>query len=306
VPDKNGNDTDIVVGFPAVKDYIDSTEAYYGAVVGRYANRIAKGKFSLDKEYILAVNNPPNHLHGGIKGFHAVVWDVVTYTDNSIRMQYLSADGEEGYPGNLTVFLEYFLNENDEMKVSFTAFTDKKTIVSLVHHAFFNLNGQGSGTILDHELTINADHYTPIDNTSIPFGNIEPVAETEFDFRKSMKIGARINLPTEQLTNGSGYDHNFVLNDPGSLEDPAAEVAGDKSGIKMKVFTTEPGMQLYSGSFMKGENILKGGYPDKKREAFCLETQHFPDSPNQPNFPSVVLNPGDNYESVTIFRFERE
>jgi len=301
VPGKNGNVTDVIVGFDSLDGYLNSTEAYYGAVVGRYANRIAAGKFYLDgNSYTLAINNPPNHLHGGIKAFHAVVWDVVQVTDNRIELKYISPDGEEGYPGKLEITMDYNLTDENEMRISFSAFTDKATVISLAHHAYFNLNG--NGTILEHNLKINADHYTPIDNTSIPLGFLEKVEGTAFDFRDGMKIGSRIHEPAEQLTNGNGYDHNFVLNTH-SLDELAAEATGDISGIKMGVFTTEPGMQLYTGNFMKRDNILKNNNTDGRHEAFCLETQHFPDSPNQPDFPSVILRPGEMYSSCTGFLF---
>jgi aldose 1-epimerase len=304
VPAKNGDRRDVVLGFDAIEGYIRSTEAYYGATVGRYANRIARGHFTLNgTEYQLAINNPPNHLHGGVKAFHAVIWDVVHVKENNIRLRYLSTDGEENYPGNLEVFVEYTLTEENEMRVDFTGNTDKATIVNLTQHAYFNLNGQGSGTVLQHLLTIHADHFTPIDKTSIPLGTTAPVAGTPFDFRLPGKIGDRINEPDEQITNGSGYDHNFVLNRWDGSMQLAAVAAGDESGIKMEVFTTEPGIQLYTGNFMNDENVLKSGYTDGRREAFCLETQHFPDSPNHPNFPSAVLHPGETYRTATVFRF---
>jgi aldose 1-epimerase len=304
IPGTDGSLRDVVVGFDSVDGYIHSTEGYYGAVVGRYANRIAKGKFTLDgKEYTLAINNPPNHLHGGIKAFHAVVWDVVSADDHQIHLRYFSRDGEEGYPGNVEANVIYTLTDHDEMEVDFTATTDSRTVLSLAHHAYFNLNGQGSSTILEHVLSINADHYTPIDDKSIPYGTLEPVGNSPFDFRSAERIGARINDDDEQLKHGSGYDHNFALNDAGAGIRLAASVLGDKSGIRMEVFTDEPGVQLYTGNFMNNKNKLKGGFTDGNREAFCLETQHFPDSPNHPQFPSTVLDPGNEYQSSTIFRF---
>ena len=304
VPDLNKNTTDVVIGFDSIVGYLSSTEAYYGATVGRYANRIAKGHFFLDShEYNLATNNAPNHLHGGVRGFHAVVWDVIAQTDNSVTLEYKSPDGEEGFPGSLDVKVTYLLNDEDEMEIVFEATTDKPTVVNLTNHAYFNLNGQGSGTILDHKLQINANAYTPIDITSIPTGILEPVEGTAFDFREEVRIGERINEPSEQLTNGTGYDHNFVLDKTGDSFLLAAVATGDLSGIRMEVFTTEPGLQLYTGNFMNNENVLKGGCTDGKREAFCLETQHFPDSPNQSEFPSVVLRPGEKYITKTAFRF---
>lgn len=304
IPVQGGHIKDVVIGFDSIQGYLNSTEAYYGATVGRYANRIAKGKFTLEgKEYTLATNNPPNHLHGGLRGFHDVVWQVENQTTNSLTLSYISQDGEEGYPGRLTVKVVYHLTEDNEMQLTFEATTDKATVVNLTNHAYFNLNGQGSGTILDHKLQINADAYTPIDSTSIPTGVIESVEGTAFDFKEEMRIGERINEPTEQLTNGTGYDHNFVLNKSDNDYLLAAVATGDESGIRMEVFTTEPGIQLYTGNFMNNENVLKGGLTDGRREGFCLETQHFPDSPNQPNFPSVVLRAGEVYRTKTGFRF---
>lgn len=304
-PDKSGNLVDIVVGFDTVGGFKNSPDAYYGATVGRYANRIANGKFLLDGvEYVLAVNNGPNHLHGGIKGFHDVVWDAELLDETSLLLTYKSADGEEGYPGNLDVELVYQLTNENELKLSFKAVTDRTTIVNLTNHAYFNLNGQGSGTIENHLLQINADHYTPIDETSIPYGVLEPVAGTPFDFRKPVAIGTKINEDHVQLQNGGGYDHNFVLNKTsGEKLGFAAGALGDQTGIYMEVFTQEPGMQLYTGNFMKGQNKIKGGFTDEKRTAFCLETQHFPDSPNRPAFPSTILQPEDVYQTETVFRF---
>lgn len=305
VPVEDNKMIDVVLGFDSLDGYLRSTEAYYGATVGRYANRIALGRFSLDaQEYSLAINNPPNHLHGGIRGFHAEVWEVKNRSENSVTFEYISKDGEEGYPGKLSVTVTYLLSDNDEMEIRFEADTDKPTVLNLTNHAYFNLNGQGSGTILDHTLQINANAYTPIDETSIPTGVLEPVDGTPFDFREGMRIGERINEPDKQLTNGSGYDHNFVLNRTDNAYLLAAAATGDQSNIRMEVFTTEPGLQLYTGNFMNNENVLKGGQTDGKREAFCLETQHFPDSPNQPSFPSVVLRPGEKYFTKTGFRFQ--
>lgn len=305
VPDKNGALADVVVGFDSVDGFKHSSEAYYGATVGRYANRIAKGKFLLDgTEYILATNNGPNHLHGGIKGFHDVVWDAEMLGDSGLLLTYRSIDGEEGYPGNLDVELVFQLTDENELRLSFKAATDHTTIINLTNHAYFNLNGQGSGTIENHLLQLNADYYTPIDETSIPSGILEPVADSPFDFRKPVAIGARINEDHIQLKNGQGYDHNFVLNKTsGESLSFAAGALGEQTGIYMEVLTKEPGIQLYTGNFMKGENKIKGGYADEWRNAFCLETQHFPDSPNKPSFPSTVLQPEDIYQTETVFRF---
>ena len=302
VPDKEGKMRDVVVGFKTVKDYVNSTEPYFGATIGRYGNRIAKGKFLLDgKQYSLYTNNGPNTLHGGKKGFQAVVWDAKQPDDSTLELKYLSKDGEENFPGNLTIKLSYQLTNNNELKLNYEASTDKKTIVNLTNHAFFNLNGEGSGTINNHILQINADKYTPVDSTLIPTGKIEPVAGTLFDFTKPVKIGARVNDKNEQLNNGKGYDHNFVLRGRGMKQ--AATVIGDQSGIVMEVFTEEPGLQFYGGNFMQSKNTFKGGTKDDFRTAFCLETQHFPDSPNQPMFPSTVLNPGQVYKTRSTYKF---
>lgn len=302
--DKEGNKTDVVVGLTSVEDYKNAEEPYYGATVGRYANRIAQGRFTLDgKEYKLATNQPPSHLHGGNEGFQYKVWDVVQVDNSSITFRYLSPDGEEGYPGNLEVTVVYSLTEANEVKVDFSANTDKATVVNLTNHAYFNLNGQGSGPITGHFLRINADRYTPMDENSIPFGRLDAVAGTPFDFTKATPIGERIDADNEQLKNGGGYDHNFVLNKEGAEMSLAAIAVGERSGIQMEVLTTEPGVQLYTGNFMAGKHTLKGGYKDEKRHAFCLETQHFPDSPNQPQFPTTVLQPGETFTSHSIFRF---
>jgi len=305
IRDKNGNFRDVVLGFDSLQGYLQSTEAYYGATVGRYANRIAHGKFSLgDKEYSLACNNGPHHLHGGIKGFHDVVWEVTQLEEQSISFRYRSQNMEEGFPGTLTAEVKYLLTDEDAIEASFSATTDQETIVNLTNHAYFNLNGEGSGTIENHTLVLNADHYTPIDHTSIPLGNIAPVLHTAFDFTAEKTIGSDINAPEEQIKNGGGYDHNFVLNKVGDELSIAAIAIGDESGIRMQVHTTEPGIQLYTGNFMKADNVLKSGAHDGKREGFCLETQHYPDSPNQPSFPSVVLKPGEVYKSFTSFGFD--
>lgn len=303
VLDKEGRQTDIVVGFDSLEGYLGAEERYYGAIVGRYANRIARGKFALEgKEYKLATNNAPNHLHGGKKGYQDVVWTVVEATPQSLTLKYFSPDGEEGYPGNMDITVRYSLS-GDDLVLDFDATTDKATVFNITNHAYFNLNGQGSGTILDHQLMINADHYTPIDETSIPLGEIAPVEGTPFDFRTPTAIGSRIDEEDRQLKNGTGYDHNFVLNSKGDHQLLlAARAVGDKSGIVLEVLTTEPGIQLYTGNFMKAHHSIKYGYRDQKREAFCLETQHFPDSPNQPEFPSTVLEPGERFNSQTIFR----
>jgi len=305
VPGKDGSKTDVVVGFGSVKQYQDSTDAFFGGLIGRYGNRIGKAKFSLDdKEYKLFANNGPNTLHGGKKGFSSSVWDAKQVNDSTVELTYLSKDMEEGFPGNLNVKVTYAL-ANDELKIDYEATTDKKTVCNLTNHAYFNLNGEGSGTINNHLVQINADKYTPVDATLIPTGKNEPVAGTPFDFTKPTTIGARVNDTTNaQLKNGKGYDHNFVLNaNTGSGLNHAATVVGDKSGIVMDVLTQEPGLQFYGGNFMASKNTFKSGAKDDFRTAFCMETQHFPDSPNQPSFPSTTLNPGQTYKTSTVYKF---
>lgn len=305
VPDANNQLVDVVIGFDSVQQFKASTEPYFGATIGRYGNRIAKGKFTLDgKTYSLFTNNGPNTLHGGKKGFQDVVWDAKQLGDSSLVLTYVSKDMEEGYPGNLSVTVTYTLTDSNELKFDYEATTDKKTVVNLTNHAFYNLNGQGSGTINNHQLMINADLYTPVDSTLIPFGKNEPVVNTAFDFRKLTAIGARVDADEVQLKNGKGYDHNFVLNKhTGTGLNHAATVVADKTGIVMDVFTQEPGLQFYGGNFMQAKNTIKGGGKDDFRTAFCLETQHFPDSPNQPTFPSTVLEPGKLYKTSSVYKF---
>lgn len=305
VPDSANNLVDVVTGFDSVQQYATSTEPYFGATIGRYGNRIAKGKFKLDgKDYTLFTNNGINTLHGGKKGFQSVVWDAKQTGDSVLELTYLSKDMEEGYPGNLNVKVIYTLTDANELKIDYAATTDKKTVVNLTNHAFFNLNGQGSGTINNHVLMINADKYTPVDSTLIPLGKNEPVANTPFDFRIPATIGSRVDADDVQLKNGKGYDHNYVLNTntkPGLTH--AATVTADKTSIVMDVYTQEPGLQFYCGNFMQSKNIMKGGVKDDFRTAFCLETQHFPDSPNQPSFPSTVLEPGKVYATSSMYKF---
>jgi len=305
IPDNEGKLTDVVVGFNSVKAYEKSTEPYFGATIGRYGNRIAKGKFSLDgKQYTLFTNNGQNTLHGGKKGYQYVVWDAKQPNDHTLEFQYLSKDMEEGFPGNLAVKVTYTLTEENELKMDYVATTDKRTVVNLTNHAFFNLNGEGSGEILGHQLQIYADGYTPVDSTLIPTGKIEKVAGTPFDFSKPTTIGARINNKNEQLKYGKGYDHNYVLNQTKAMGMfHAATVKGDKSGIVMDIYTTEPGLQFYSGNAMQGKNTFKGGTRDDFRTAIAVETQHFPDSPNQESFPSTVLNPGQTYKTSSVYKF---
>lgn len=307
VPDSAGKMVDVVTGFSGVETYKKSTEPYYGAIIGRYGNRIAKGKFTIDgKEYSLLKNDGPNALHGGKRGFHDVVWDAKQTDAHTIVFTYVSKDMEEGYPGNLTATVTYSLTDQNELKIDYEAVTDKKTVLNLTNHAFFNLNGEGSGTILNHLVQINADRYTPVDTTLIPTGVLAPVKGTPFDFTTATTIAERIGENDAQLKNGKGYDHNFVLNEPTDKSiklKPAAKVWGDKTGIIMEVFTEEPGLQFYSGNFMKGVCTFKGGAKDDFRTAFCMETQHFPDAPNQPAFASTLLLPGAKYKTSSVYRF---
>src|SRR6201996_4371692 len=304
VPDSAGKMIDVSVGLGSVDGYEKSTEPYYGATIGRYGNRIAKGHFTLDgKQYTLATNNPPNTLHGGKKGNQGVVWDAKKLNDQTLELTYLSKDMEEGFPGNLHVKVTYTLTDDNAIKMDYEATTDKKTVVNLTNHAYFNLNGEGSGTILDHVVQFNADNYTPVDSTLIPTGKIEPVKGTPFDFTKPETIGARINDNNQQLKNGKGYDHNFVLNKH-DMSQPIATVKGDKTGIVMEIYTEEPGLQFYSGNFMQAKNLMKYGEKDDYRTAFAMETQHYPDSPNQPQFPSTVLKPGQVYKTQSIYKFK--
>ena len=306
-PDRNGKFEDVVLGYDNLDDYIKETP-YFGCIAGRYANRIAKGKFTLNgEEYNLAVNNGPNHLHGGIKGFDKVVWTAKpfkTATEAGVELIYVSKDGEEGYPGNLTSMVTYTLTDNNELMVNYYAYTDKATVINLTHHGYFNLEGQGKGDILDHEMMINADHFTPVDETLITTGELRPVKGTPFDFTEPTAIGARIEADNEQLKYGKGYDHNWVLNrkDDKSLS-LAARVYEPDSGRVMEVLTTEPGVQFYAGNFLDGTLTGKEGRVYKHRYGFCLETQHFPDSPNKPEFPSVVLKPGETYTHAAVFKF---
>ncbi len=303
VSDMENKLVDVSVGYDSVLQYQTSTEPYFGATIGRYGNRIAKGKFTLDgKQYSSFTNNGPNTLHGGKKGFQYVVWDAKQIGDSILELSYLSKDMEEGYPGNLQVKVVYHLTDNNELKLHYEATTDKKTVINLTNHAFFNLNG--SGTINNHVLFINADNYTPVDSTLIPTGKIEPVANTAFDFRKPVAIGKNVDADDVQLKNGNGYDHNFVLNKNTSTGlNHAATITADKTNIVMEVYTQEPGLQFYGGNFMQSKNNMKGGGKDDFRTAFCLETQHFPDSPNQPSFPSTVLEPGKMYSTSSVYKF---
>lgn len=300
---KNNEVVDVVAGFPNIEGYQKSTVPYFGATIGRYANRIAGGRFSLDgKEYSLFINKKPNTLHGGKKGFHDVVWDATQPNGQTVELSYFSRDMEEGFPGNLKVKVTYELTDYGALKISYEASTDKKTVINLTNHTFFNLNGEASGTILNHFLKINAASYTPVDSTLIPTGKIASVRGTPFDFTKGATIGSRINVADEQLRLGKGYDINFVLN-PHDVRQPMATVIGDKSNIRMDIYTDQPGLQFYSGNFMKSRNVMKGGHRDDFRTAFVIEPQHFPDSPNNPDFPSTVLAPSMKYRSESVYKF---
>jgi aldose 1-epimerase len=314
VPDKNNHITDVVVGPGTLQEFLICKEPYYGAAIGRYANRIANGRFTiLNEPYTVPVNNGINHLHGGLKGFHNVVWDTKLVKENELELTYFTADGEDGYPGNLFVKLTYTITQENALAFSFEATTDKATICNFTNHAFFNLNGCGSGSIENHWLQVNADHYLPIDENQIPTGQIKSVVGSVFDFLKPVVIGSRISeeklsaaseSDVEQIKFGAGYDHCFVLNTPGlNHPQPAAIATGDKSGIELRIYTTEPGMQFYSGNFMKGLNTIKGGGYDHYRTAFALETQHYPDSPNQLHFPSTLLLPDEVYTTRTLYQF---
>ena len=304
-PDRSGEMTDIVLGYDQPQGYVDDP-TFFGALIGRYANRIAKGKFSLKGvEYQLALNNAPNHLHGGVRGFNKAIWqprEVSRADGSALELSYLSKDGEEGYPGNLSVKVTYILTNANELRIEYSATTDKETIVNLTNHSYFNLAGAGAGPILQHVLRINASRFTPIDETSIPTGELKPVKGTPFDFTQGTVIGSRIDQGDEQLRFGKGYDHNFVLNKKGKELSLAAEVYEPKSGRVLEMWTTEPGVQLYTGNFLDNAHG-KAGKVYNKREAFCLEAQHFPDSPNQPSFPSPVLEPNQRYTQTTVYKF---
>jgi aldose 1-epimerase len=306
VPDRAGRFADIVLGYDKLDDYLKSTP-YFGALVGRYGNRIGKGRFTLNGvEYKLPVNNGENTLHGGVKGFDKVVWNanaMQTRIGPTLELTYLSHDGEEGFPGNLSAKVVYTLTNNNELRIDYSATTDKDTVVNLTHHSYFNLAGQGNGDILGHQLMLAADKFTPVDAGLIPTGELRSVTGTPFDFKSATAIGARINNDDEQLKLGGGYDHNWVLNGKMGQLRQAAKVSEGTTGRAMEVWTTEPGIQFYTGNFLDGTLTGKGGKVYQKRYGFCLETQHFPDSPNQPKFPSTVLKKGARYRSTTIYKF---
>jgi aldose 1-epimerase len=307
VPDKSGKMADVALGFDKLQDYIDKSP-FFGAVAGRVANRIAKGKFTLEgKDYTLAVNNGPNALHGGKKGFDKKVWDFRPGEQipgfPGVDFHYHSPDGEEGYPGNLNAYVSYRLNDDNSIRIDYFATTDKSTLVNLTNHSYFNLAGQGNGAILDHVVQIEADQYTPVDDALIPTGELKSVKGTPFDFTTPHAIGERIK---EVGGDPVGYDHNFVLRQPrGTIGKPAlaVRVKEPKSGRVMEMFTTEPGVQFYTGNFLKGDIVGKGGAKYPQYGGFCLEAQHFPDSIHHPNFPSVVLGPGQQYQQTTMYKF---
>jgi aldose 1-epimerase len=303
-PDRQGQPGDVVLGFDSLDGYLHNSP-FFGVVVGRYGNRIARGRFTLDGHvYTLAKNDGENHLHGGLKGFDKAVWtaDIVDAAGvPSLTLQYVSKDGEEGYPGTLTATVTYTLMDDNALKIAYAATTDKKTVVNLTNHSYFNLAGRGD--ILSHELTIDADRFTPVDKGLIPTGELTPVAGTPFDFTTPHAIGARIDRADRQIEYGHGYDHNFVLNKPLGAFGVAATAYDPSSGRVLTVSTSEPGVQFYTGNFLDGSVHGKGGQAYQRRSALCLETQHYPDSPNHPAFPSTVLEPGPRYETTTVFAF---
>jgi len=306
-PDRNHKFADVALGYNTLDDYMNPPFPYFGAIIGRYGNRIAKGRFTLNGvEYRLAVNNGENHLHGGLKGFDRVVWGAQqrdTAAGPALLLNYVSKDGEEGYPGNLRVTVLYTLTHKNELKIDYTASTDKDTVTNLTHHSYFNLAGEGNGDILDHRVVIKASRFVPTDAGSIPTGELKNVAGTPFDFLSAHTIGERINQDDQQLKFGNGYDHTWVINGRMGVLRQAASVYEPTTGRVMEVWTSEPGVQFYTGNFLDGSRPGKSGKPYQRRTGFCLETQHYPDSPNRPNFPTTTLRKGATYRSTTIYRF---
>ncbi len=309
VPDRNGRLGDVVLGYDNLAGYLTNSP-FFGALIGRYGNRIAKGQFTLDGQtYTLPTNNPPNSLHGGDKGFFARVWKaaaLVTSNGPVLQLSYLSKDGEEGYPGNMSVTATYTITEDNALRLDFEATSDKDTVCNLTHHSYFNLAGQGNGDILGDMLYINANSFTPVDATLIPTGELRPVDGTPFDFRQPTAIGARINADDQQIKFGPGYDHNWVINKPAGQLGLMARVSEPASGRVMEVFSTEPGLQFYSGNFLNGSIMGKDGMVYRYRSAFCMEPQHYPDSPNHPEFPSTELKPGETYHNTIIYKFSTQ
>jgi aldose 1-epimerase len=312
VPDKKGVGSDIVLGFSTIDGYtgdaFQKANPYFGALIGRYGNRIGGAKFTLEgKEYSLAKNNGPNNLHGGVKGFDKKVWDAKEVKGKGavgVELTYVSTAGEEGFPGDLTAKVTYWLTDKNELKIDYTATTDTATICNLTHHSYFNLGGEGSGDILGTDITLHASKFTPVDSTLIPTGELKDVEKTPFDFRKATTIGARINDEDTQLKYGKGYDHNWVIDRKGATGLVLAATAYDSAtGRAMDVLTTEPGIQLYSGNFLDGSLVGKSGKPYVHRSGFCLETQHYPDSPNKPEWPTTELKPGQTYKTTTVYKF---
>lgn len=300
--DRFGDFDDVVMGYPDLQHYINSPESYFGATIGRYGNRIANGRFSIgDQEYTLNKNDGENHLHGGIKGFNQVIWDVKQLTTNSLELAYYSPDGEEGYPGNVSIEILFTLTEESALKIEYKATTDQITPINLTHHSYFNLRGVGNGDIFDHMMQINAASYTPVNEDLIPTGEILPVVGTPFDFNKLKLIGKDIDADDPQLIYGKGYDHNFVIDGTGLRK--AAKVIDYHSGRTMEVWTDEPGLQFYSGNFLNSMEVGKEELRYHRRGALCLETQHFPDSPNHSNFPTTLVRPGQIYTSTCIYKF---
>lgn len=307
VPDKDGNISDVVLGYENAEEYVDGNP-FFGALVGRYGNRIGDASFTLDgKNYELPENDDGNHLHGGPDGFHNVIWNAEKITregNEALKLTYVSADGEMGFPGRVDVTVTYTLTGENELRIDYEATTNKKTVLNLTHHSFFNLKDAGKSKILDHELMINADHFTPVSEALIPTGEIRPVGNTPLDFKEAKNMGDGINSDYQQIEYGNGFDHNWVLNktERGELS-LAASVYEPTTGRKMEVYTTEPGMQFYAGNFLDGSDVGKNNVAYEQRSGFCLETQHFPDSPNQAHFPSPVLEPGETYTQTTIYKF---
>jgi aldose 1-epimerase len=309
-PDRDNKYADVVLGYNDLESYMRPPFPYFGAIIGRYGNRIAKGRFTLNGvEYKLAVNNGENHLHGGLKGFDKVVWTAQqrkSAAGPALVLTYVSKDGEEGYPGNLRAIVIYTLTNNNELKIDYAASTDKDTVTNLTHHSYFNLKGEGNGDILDHRVVLRAISFIPTDAGSIPTGEIRNVAGTPFDFMKANTIGARINNDDEQLKFGNGYDHTWVIEGRMGTLRQAAIVYEPTTGRELQVWTTEPGVQFYTGNFLDAAIIGKSGKPYPRRSGFCLETQHYPDSPNKPNFPTTTLRKGVTYHSTTIYRFSAQ